>query len=70
MKCNGLCQRVTAIGYGIALAVLIGIGMKAAESDPEHKPGTAPRIAPPSRVSTAPSVAGDKTGTVSTTWDR
>ena len=70
MKCNGLCQRVTAIGCGLALATMIGMGMESVESVPDCKPGTAQTIAPPPRVSTMPPAMGDTAGTISTTWDK
>lgn len=69
--CNGLCQRITAISYGLALALLIGMALEAIEAPASDcKPGTAQIIAPHTRVSTTPSVVGDKTGNFSNTWDK
>lgn len=68
--CNGLCQRITVIGYGLALALLIGMALEAIEAPiADCKPGTALSIAPQKSVHRVP-VAGDKTGAFSTTWDK
>jgi hypothetical protein len=70
LDCGGLCQRITAIGYGLAVALLIGMAMEALEAPASDcLPGTAHIIAPLESVHRVP-VAGDKTGVFSTTWDK